>query len=46
MTAEKRDFTSAQERIADLKAADEVSTADAKEVRLEHRETARWLLWS
>ena len=33
MTAEKRDFTSAQERIADLKAADEVSTADAKEVR-------------
>ena len=46
MTAEKSDFTSAQERIADLKVADEVSTADVKDVRLEHSEKARWLLWS
>jgi hypothetical protein len=42
-TPEKSDFTSAQERIADLKAADEVSTADAKDVRIEHGRKAGWL---
>jgi len=42
-TPEARDFTSAQERIADLKAADEVSTADAKDARIEHGESAGWL---
>jgi putative transposase len=35
-TPEKSDFTRAQDRIADLKYADDVSTADAKDVRSEH----------
>jgi hypothetical protein len=42
-TPEKSDFTSAQERIADLKSADDVSTADAKDVRIEHGQKAGWL---
>ena len=42
-TPEKSDFTSAQERIADLKAADEVSTSDAKDARIEHGRKAGWL---
>ena len=42
-TPEKSDFTSAQERIADLKAADEVSTSDAKDARIEHGRNAGWL---
>ena len=40
---EQSDFTSAQERIADLKSAEEVSTADAKDVRIEHGSRAGWL---
>jgi hypothetical protein len=36
-TPEKSDFTSDQDRIADLKYADDVSTADAKDVRIERR---------
>ena len=39
-TPEKSDFTSAQERISDLKSADVVSTADAKDVRIEHGSNA------
>jgi len=42
-TPEQSDFTSAQERIADLKSADDVSTVDAKDVRIEHGEKAGWL---
>ena len=42
-TPEQSDFTSAQERIADLKTASEVSTAEAKDVRIEHGEQAGWL---
>jgi hypothetical protein len=42
-TPEQSDFTSVKERIADLKAADDVSTADAKDVRIEHGENAGWL---
>jgi REP element-mobilizing transposase RayT len=42
-TPEKSDFTSAQERIADLKSADDVSTTDAKDVRIEHGSNAGWL---
>lgn len=42
-TPETSDFTSAQERLADLKSADEVSTAEAKDVRIEHGEKAGWL---
>jgi REP element-mobilizing transposase RayT len=40
---EKSDFTSAQERIADLKSADAVSTPDAKDMRIEHGPKAGWL---
>ena len=42
-TLEQCDFTSVQERIADLKSADEVSTADAKDVRIEQGRNAGWL---
>ena len=35
-TPEKSDFMSAQERMADLKSADEVSTPYSKDVRTEH----------
>jgi REP element-mobilizing transposase RayT len=42
-TPEQSDFTSAQERIADLKSADDVSTADAKDLRIEHGQKAGWL---
>ena len=42
-TPEQSDFTSAQERIADLKSADEVSTSDAKDARIEHGMSAGWL---
>jgi hypothetical protein len=40
---EQSEFTSAQERIADLKSAEEVSTADAKDVRIEHGAKAGWM---
>ena len=42
-TPEKSDFTTAQDRIADLKSADDVSMADAKDVRIEHGRNAGWL---
>ena len=42
-TPESSDFTSAQDRIADLKSADEVSTPDAQVNRMEHGERAGWL---
>jgi len=42
-TPEQSDFTSVQERMADLKSADEVSTADAKDTRIEHGSQAGWL---
>ncbi len=42
-TPEQSDFTSGQARIADLKSAEEVSTADAKDLRIEHGEKAGWL---
>jgi REP element-mobilizing transposase RayT len=41
---ESSDFTSAQDRIADLKTAEEVSTADAQDNRIEHGERAGWLV--
>ena len=40
---ETSDFTSAQERIADLKTAEEVSTPDAQDNRIEHGERAGWI---
>ena len=40
---EKSDFKSAQERIADLRTADNVSTADARDVRIERGQKAGWL---
>ena len=43
VTPEKCDFTSAQERIADLRSADDVSTPDARDVRIEHGQKAGWL---
>ena len=43
-TPETSDYTSAQERMADLKSADAVSTAEAKDVRIEHGEQAGWLV--
>ena len=42
-TPEDSCFTSAQERIADLKSAEEVATPDAKDVRIEHGPRAGWL---
>lgn len=42
-TPETSDYTSVQERIADLKSADDVDTADAKDGRMEHGERAGWL---
>jgi REP element-mobilizing transposase RayT len=42
-TPEQSDFTSVQERMADLKSADEVSTTDAKDARIEHGSRAGWL---
>ena len=43
-TPEQSDYTSAQARISDLKSADEVSTADAKDMRIEHGKKAGWLV--
>jgi hypothetical protein len=40
---EQSEFTSAQERIRDLKSAEEVSTADAKDTRIEHGIRAGWI---
>lgn len=40
---ESSDFTSAQDRIADLKTAEDVSTPDAQDNRIEHGERAGWL---
>jgi len=40
---ESSDFTSAQDRLADLKTAEEVSTPDAQDNRIEHGERAGWL---
>jgi len=42
-TPERSDFTSAKERIADVKSAKEVATSDAKDLRTEHGERAGWL---
>ena len=42
-SAESSDFTSAQDRIVDLKAAEEVSTAEAQDNRIEHGQRAGWL---
>ena len=42
-TPESSDFTSVQERIIDRQSADEVSTSDAKDQRIEHGESAGWL---
>jgi hypothetical protein len=42
-TPEDSDFTSVKERVADLKSAKEVSSPDAKDVRIEHGEKAGWL---
>jgi REP element-mobilizing transposase RayT len=42
-TPETSNFTSVQERIADLKSADDVSTPDSKDSRIEHGERAGWL---
>jgi hypothetical protein len=42
-TPETSNFTSVQDRMTDLKSAQEVSTADAQEVRIEHGEKAGWL---
>ena len=42
-TPESSDFTSVQDRIVDLKAANEVSTPDAQDNRIEHGERAGWL---
>ena len=42
-TPEASEYTSAQERIADVTTAEEVSTADAKDVRVEHGARAGWL---
>ena len=39
-TPEKSDFTCAQERIVDLKSAEEVSTPEANDVRIEHGQKA------
>lgn len=42
-TPETSDFTSAQDRIQDLKSADEVSSADAQDNRIEHGQRAGWI---
>ena len=42
-TPETSDFTSAQDRIVDAKTADEVSTPDARDKRIEHGKRAGWL---
>jgi REP element-mobilizing transposase RayT len=42
-TPEASDFTSAQDRIVDLKSAEEVSTAESQDNRIEHGERAGWL---
>ena len=42
-TPETSDFTSAQDRIIDAKTADEVSTPDARDKRIEHGKRAGWL---
>jgi len=42
-TPEQSDFTSGQERISDLKSAEQVSSADAKDQRIEHGEDAGWM---
>ena len=43
-TPVKIDFTSAQDRITDLKSADQVSMAIAKDSRIEHGEKAKMRL--
>ena len=42
-TPEQSDFTSAQDRSADVKSADDVSSADARDNRIEHGQRAGWL---
>ena len=42
-TPESSDFSSAQDRIVDLKIADEVSTPEAQDNRIEHGKRAGWL---
>ena len=43
VSPESSDFTSAQDRIVDLKTAEEVSTPEAQDNRIEHGERAGWL---
>ncbi|APZ96247.1 hypothetical protein [Fuerstiella marisgermanici] len=40
---ESSDFTSVQDRVGDVKSSEEVETADAKDVRVEHGQQAGWL---
>ena len=42
-TPEDSDFTSVRERMADVKTTEEVTTADAKDSRVEHGRRAGWL---
>ncbi|MCA9085260.1 MAG: hypothetical protein KDA81_14445 [Planctomycetaceae bacterium] len=42
-TPDDSDFTSVQERMRDVKSAEEVETPDAKDVRVEHGRHAGWL---
>ena len=42
-TPESSDCTSAQDRIVDLKTAEEVSTPEAQDEHIEHGERAGWL---
>ena len=42
-TPEKSDYTSGQDRIRDLQSADEVSSREAQDNRIEHGERAGWL---
>ena len=43
VSPESSDFTSAQDRIVDLKTAEDVSTPDAQDNRIEHGERAGWM---
>jgi len=43
-TLESSDFTSAQDRIVDLKAAEDVTTVEAQDNRIEHGPRAGWLV--
>ena len=40
---QKSDYTSVQDRMADVESANEVESTDAKDVRIEHGQRAGWL---